>query len=102
MGRSSLLRLRVQLDRGAVDAVAQAGWLGAVVKDVAQVPAAIRARDLGPDHEVRVVRRLLDGSSLRRGVEARPATVGIELRLRLEQLGPTTRAQVRARRLRAP
>src|SRR5438445_12465416 len=106
MGRSnvcsSLLRLRVQLDRRAVYAVAQAGRLRAVVKAVAQVPAAVRARDLGPDHEVRVVHRLLDRRALRRGVEARPAAVGVELRLRLEQLGPATRAQIRARGLRVP
>src|SRR5205807_3323757 len=96
------LLLRVQPDRGAVYAVAQAGWLGAVVKYVAQVPAAVRARVLGPDHEVRVVGRLLDRRALRRGVEARPAAVGVELRLRLEQLGAAAGAQVRARRLRVP
>src|SRR2546421_3838785 len=94
--------LGVELDRRAVDAVAQPGRLRPVVEDVAQVPTAVRARDLGPDHEVRVVRRLLDGRALGRGIKARPPAVGVELGLGLEQLRPAARAQVGARRLGVP
>src|SRR2546422_4071792 len=94
--------LRVEFDRGGVDAVAQARRLGAVVEDVAQVPAAVRARHLGPLHEERPVGRLLDRRALRGCVEARPSAVRVELGVRLEQLGTTSRAQVDARRLGLP
>src|SRR5439155_5592661 len=99
--RSGLL-LRVELDRRRVDAVAQACWLRPVVEDVPQVPATARARDLGPDHEMRVVRRLLDRRALGRGVKARPAAVGVELGLGLEQPRAAAGAQVNARRLGVP
>src|SRR6266550_2809399 len=101
MGRSWVLfpfrlLLGVELDRGAVDAVAQAGRLRAVVEHVSQVPAAVRARHLGPGHEQRSVGRLLDRRVFRRLVEARPAAVRVELGVRLEKLGPAPRAQVHA------
>src|SRR2546430_17624758 len=66
------------------------------------MPTAVRACDLGPDHEVGVVRPLLDRRALGWGVKARPPAVSVELRLGLEQLRAAARAQVGARRLRVP
>ena len=70
-----------EFDGGAVDAVAQACWLRAVVEDVAQVATAVRAGDLGPDHEQAAVDVLRDRGIVRRRVEARPAAVRVELGL---------------------
>src|SRR5262249_17118912 len=67
------LGLGEELERGRVDAVAQAGRRGAVVEDVAEVGAAVVAHHLDPRLAPRVVGLALD---LRRGerlVEARPA-----------------------------
>ena len=56
--RSALLLLEV--DRGRVDAVAEAGRRGSVVEDVAEVAAATPAGDFGPAHPVAPVLVLLD------------------------------------------
>src|SRR3989337_789565 len=77
--------LRLELERGAVDAVAQpALFLRTVGEDVPQVPLAARADDLGANHAVRHVAMLLDRAFLRPG-EARPARAAVELGLALEQ-----------------
>src|SRR5207247_1072794 len=76
--------------------------LGPVVEDMPQVPAAVGAVDLGPDHEERFVRLLLDQRALGRCVEARPPAVGVELGLRLEQPGPAAGAQVGAANVGVP
>src|SRR5256885_17266475 len=99
MGRSWVLfpfrlLLGVELDRGAVDAVAQARRLRAVVEHVPQVPAAVRARYLGPGHEQRTVGRLLDRSIIRRLVVTRAAAVYGVLCVRLEKIWTASRAPV--------
>src|SRR5216683_6357488 len=93
----SYLRLGVELDRRRVDAVAKAGRVRAVVEDVTKVAAAVGAGDLGPDHEKASVLVFLDGGTLRRRVEARPAAVGVEFGLGLKELRAAAGAQVSTR-----
>src|SRR5689334_8637926 len=50
----------LELQSNPVHAVAQAGWSGAIREDVAQVPAAACAVDLGPVHEETAIDRGLD------------------------------------------
>ena len=77
-----------EVERERVDAVTLAGRVRAVVEDVAQVPTAVAADDLGADHAVARVLAQLDGL-LDRGLgEARPAGAGVELRVGVEQLAP--------------
>ena len=95
--RSSSLRL--QLQRGRVDAVAQAGRAGAVVEDVAEMAVALRAQHLGADHAVAGIAFLVD-MALDRGLgEARPAAAGIELGVGLEQRLAAAGADIGARRV---
>src|SRR3954471_20404133 len=71
---------RPEVHGDAVHAVAQPGRLRAVVEDVAEMPAATRAMDLGARHEERVVGRGLD-RAVDWLVEARPTGAGVELGL---------------------
>ena len=73
------------------------GRLGSVVEDVAEVPAAFRAQDLGAEHAVRGVALFLDAAAVLRRGEARPPASAIELRVALEELGAAARAPIRAR-----
>ena len=75
----SWLALSVEVERAGVDAVAQAGRLGAVVEDVAEVGVAAAADDFGAAHEEAVVGLGLDGVVDRLVEEARPAGAGVEL-----------------------
>src|SRR4051794_30061335 len=95
-GSRSLL---VELERAAVDAVADPCRVRAVVEHVAQVPAAARAQHLGASHAVAHVALGLHGVALGRLVEARPARAGRELRVRAEQLGAAAGTPVGAARL---
>src|SRR5687767_9683733 len=77
--------LRLELQGGAVDAVAQPALIArAVVEDVTQVPLAARADDLGADHAVRGVAMLLDRAVFG-AHEARPARAAVELGTAFEQ-----------------
>src|SRR5271168_4607969 len=75
---------RPERHRHAVHAVAQAGRLGAIVEDVAQVPATAAAEHLGARHSVAVVLPLEDGV-VHRFPEARPAGAAVEFGRRREQ-----------------
>src|SRR5258708_3586754 len=86
--------LRLQLQRRRVDAVALAGGVGTVVEDVAKVPAAPLADDLGALHEEAVVRAQLDVLEVLGLVEAGPARTGLELGLAVEQLRATSCAGI--------
>src|SRR5436190_8037220 len=77
-----LLRL-VKLERAGVDAVAQAGRLGTIFEDVAEVAAAAGALQLGA--AAIGIGRGLDVVVDERP-EARPARAGIELRVGVEKL----------------
>lgn len=68
-----------QIDYCRVDAVALAGGGGAVLEDVAEVAAAVRADDFCAGHAMTDVRELLDGVGVGGGGEAGPAAVGVEL-----------------------
>src|SRR5258708_24947931 len=71
--------LRLQLQRGRIDAVALTGGVWAIVEDVAQVPTAPLADDLGALHEEAVVRTQLDVLEVLGLVAAGPAGAGLEL-----------------------
>src|SRR6185437_5921417 len=82
--RRLTLPLRLELQGGAVHAVAQAGGLGAVREDMAEMAAAARAMDLGPLHQMSVVFARGHGAGDRLQ-ETRPAGAAFKLRLRLVQ-----------------
>src|ERR1700744_1928551 len=73
-----LRRRRVEHQRKAVHAVAQACRLRAGVEDVAEMAAATAAMDLGAQHAEGAVLRLAD-RVLKRLIEARPAGAALEL-----------------------
>src|SRR5437773_8255955 len=77
--------LRLEFERGGVDAITLAGGTGAVVEDVPEMTAAAPARDLGAHHAVSAVFVQLDRLGNGRLGEARPAGAGLELGLRAEQ-----------------
>src|SRR6478735_12567300 len=96
--RSVILRLEVE--RGAVDAIAQpAPVVRTVGEHVAEVPLAARAGHLGADHAVRRVAELVDHAGLGPPGEARPARAAIVLVVALEQRLPAPGAGIFARGL---
>src|SRR3981189_3742077 len=70
--------------RKAVHAVAQAGRLRPIVKDVTEMAAAAAAVNFGPQHPKGAVFGLADGV-VERLIKARPAGSALEFRLRREQ-----------------
>src|SRR5271155_2892027 len=80
--------------RRRVDAVALTGRPGAVVEDMAQVPAAGAADDLGAAHEQAVVRAQLNGLGDSGLGEAGPTGTGLELGTGPEQGRPAAGAAV--------
>ena len=90
--------LRIELQRGRVDAVAQAGRLRAVVEDVAEVAAAASrscasVRVMKNERSVSVATAAGSAGC----EEARPAGARLELRVGAEQLGSAAGAAVGAR-----
>src|SRR5438309_4085605 len=80
------------LQRCRVDAVALAGWRGAVLEDVAQMAAAAAAVHLHPLHAVARIPLRGDGARVGRAREARPAGAALELVVGAEQLRAAARA----------
>src|SRR3954452_16394471 len=74
----------LQIERAAVDAVAQPRRVRSVRENVPEVAAAVGAADLGADHAVRAVGVGLDVGCYGWLVEARPAGARVELRVRAE------------------
>src|SRR6266404_5112617 len=70
--------------RKAVDAVAQAGRLRPIVKDVTEMTAAAAAVNFSPQHPKGAVFGLADGI-VERLIKTRPAGAALEFRLRGEQ-----------------
>src|SRR5262249_58004984 len=81
---SRRFRIRLEVHRHAVDAVAQVGRRWAVVEHVAEMAAAAAAMYLGADHAVAAISGGLDRAG-HRIVEARPAGAALELHFRDEQ-----------------
>src|SRR5688572_21410198 len=77
--------LRLELERGAVDAVAQPVGPRSVGKDVAEMALAARAQHFGPDHAVRGIAEFVDHPAFGGLGEARPARAAVELVLAFEQ-----------------
>src|SRR4051794_11220839 len=84
-GASPPVLFRLQLQRGGIDAVAQAGRAGAVLEDVAEMAVALRAKNLGADHAVADVAFLVDMAISGGRGKARPAAAGIEFGIGLDQ-----------------
>src|SRR5581483_4976483 len=83
--RSTRLRSRrMKHQRETVHAIAQAGRLGAVIEDVAEMAAAAAAVDLGSEHAEGAILGLAD-RILERLVEARPASAALEFGVGGEQ-----------------
>src|SRR5215217_563011 len=78
-------RIRVEAERGRVDAVAQACRRGAVVKDMPQVRLAHGAANLRAPHKEAAVLFGLDVMLVDGRVEARPARARVVLRLRAKE-----------------
>ncbi|MPN07573.1 hypothetical protein SDC9_154844 [bioreactor metagenome] len=79
------LRLVLEIQRGRVHAVAQAGVGGTVGKDMAQMGSAVAAHSLGAYHAVAAVHDIGDGAG--QGlVKAGPAAAGVKLGMGVEQL----------------
>src|SRR5215467_13315815 len=83
-GRLPLILIQIQRHR--VDAVAQAGRLRAIVKDMPQVSIAAAAFHLGSQHAVTPIGFFFHRLTLRGRIEARPSAARIELRLGAKQL----------------
>src|SRR5436305_2527867 len=84
---SPLLLLQFECCR--VDAVPQPGRLRSVGEDVAEMPAAVRAGDLGARHPQGGVGVLVDRSASRRRREGRPTATRVVLRLGAKELRAT-------------
>ena len=83
-----------EFEGGGVDAVAEAGWCGAVVEDVAEVGFALAALDFGPPHEEAVVGLGFDVVLVYGCGEAWPPGSRIKLSLGTEQVVAATDALV--------
>src|SRR5437016_1522564 len=83
-----------EIKRCGVDAVAQAGGLGAILEDVPEMPATAPAGYLGPDHAVAGVDVKLHVLQVDRLREARPPGPGVELDARIEEHGAAACATV--------
>src|SRR5205823_6139070 len=88
---------RREVARRGVDAVAQAGRVRAVRKEVAQMSAAMAAGDFGAPHTQRVVFLCCDVAPLDDVVEPRPARPRLELRARAEKTAIKSRVAIAAR-----
>src|SRR5262249_5600094 len=93
-GRKLLLARRRKLERGAIHAVAQAGRLGPIGEDVAEMGLAGGATHLGATHQPRAVVMLPHRLGIRRRGEARPARAGVEFRVGGEQRRATAHATI--------
>src|SRR5215475_8395242 len=89
----------IVLQGNAVDAIAQAGRIGPVGKDMPKMSFAIGASHLCPAHEKRAIFMLAHGAPVSRSIETRPAGAGIVFGFRAEQRGTTADAAIRARAL---
>lgn len=84
-------------DAHRVDAVAISGWsLRGIVKDVAQVTAALLAANLGANHAVGFVLDVFDGLVVLRLIERGPTAVGVKLGVGNKQKGVAATAVVAA------
>ena len=88
--------LVVELERGGIQAVTQAGGLGAVLEDVAEVRAAAGAVDLVAHHAVAGIALGAHVHRIDGRVEAGPAGAGVELVLAREERQSAHDARVRA------
>src|SRR3954469_13240670 len=74
-------RRRPEHEAEAIDTIAQASRLRAVVENMPEMAAAAAAMHFGPQHPVGAVFGLAD-SILQRLIETRPAGAALEFRLR--------------------
>src|SRR5438132_3754678 len=91
-----------ELQRSRVHAVAQAGGLRSVRKDVAQVGVTAAAANLRALHEPAIIRMSRDSVFADRLPETRPAGAGVKLRFRVEERLAAADASVEAGLLGVP
>src|SRR5215470_4254836 len=89
--------LLLQFQRGRVHAIALTGRLGAVVKDMAEMPSAFGAEGFRSPHEEAPVLFGRDALIRKRLPEARPAGARLELRVGREERIPAAGADERPR-----
>jgi hypothetical protein len=75
----------LQFDRQTVDAIAQTGWLGPVVKNMSQMRSTRFAYYFRAQHTVRVIPYFLYHLVIRRRKEAGPTTTCIKFAVRKKQ-----------------
>src|SRR5204863_9864217 len=94
------LLLLLQLQRRRVHAIAQTGRLRPIGKNVPEMAAAFRAKNLGPRHAEFAIGFRFHGIFLHRFVEARPTTARLVFCLRAEERVPAGSASIHARVMR--
>src|SRR5712692_9276005 len=88
-----------KIQRGGIEAVAQARGRRSVVEHVSQMPAASRAMDFGPAMEQLPIRLRVDGLFGNRFPKARPASAAVVLGVGGEQGQVASGTVIVARRL---
>ena len=96
MRRRTPSRLRIELQRGGVDAVPQTGWPRTVTENVAEVRVARGAEHLRANHAVTAVDLFVNALNGDRACEARPSAPGIELRVGVEKSRAAAHAAIHA------
>ncbi len=89
--KTGLFRFEIQADR--IDAVAFFGWRWTVIKNVAQMAAAVFANDFGSLHSKRIIGFQFDVFQ-NRVRKAGPAGFGVKFGVRRKQFGATGRANI--------
>src|SRR5438445_11992141 len=92
---SLLLGLFLKFQCCRINAIAQAGWLGAIFKDMAQVSLTAAADHFVPAHKERVILLGFDGLFGNRLPIAGPTGAGIKFGIRTEQLLSAAHALIR-------
>ena len=85
-----------EFEGGGIDAVAEAGWCGTVVEDVAEMGFALAALDFGASHEEAIIGLGLDVVLVYGCCEAWPPSSRIKLSLRTEHVVAATDALIDA------
>jgi hypothetical protein len=84
----------VEAERGGVDAISQAGGVGTIREDMAEMASTTGAGDLRAGHAMAAVLVLLNIFLIERIVKARPAAPGVELGFRWEKFEATSGTEI--------
>lgn len=84
----------IEVQRGAIHAVAQAGFGRAIVENMPKVPTTLLAKDFRSNHSVAVVNLFYDVGIAALRIKTWPAAVGIKFSIANKQLGTASCAGV--------